>query len=145
MFDRFTTRAMRVLLRARMKAGELGAPAIEPEHILLGVLDESEGVSRRILARAGDVDNLRADIVRRLKSGEKRPESEELPFSAACTRALEYACEESDRLLHGAVGTEHLLVGLLRDAQNVAADVLTSKGLTLDMVREAILDLGRTN
>jgi len=136
---------MRVLLRARMKAGELGAAAIEPEHILLGVLDESEGVSRRILARAGDVDNLRADIVRRLKGGEKRSESDELPFSASCTRVLEYACEEADRLLHGAVGTEHLLVGLLRGEQNVAADVLASKGLTVATVRQAIQDFGRSD
>ena len=120
MFNRFTRRALQVLFYARSQVSQLGSLAIEPEHILLGVLDEGNGLGCRILARTGVVlDDFRSDIVPRLTGGEKVPEFDEIPFSASCKRALEYAAEEADRLLQNYIGTEHLLLGLLREERSV--------------------------
>jgi len=142
MFNRFTLRALRVLFYARSEVSQLGSSAVEPEHILLGVLDEGNGLGSRILARTGDaLDDFRSDIVRRLTGREKVPESDEIPFSASCERALQYAAEEADRLLHNYVGTEHLLLGLLREERSVAAEVLAARGLRIEAVREAIVEL----
>jgi hypothetical protein len=106
------------------------------------VLDEGKGLGSRILARTGvALDDSRSDIVRRLTSGEKVPESDEVPFSASCERALQYAAEEADRLLHNYIGTEHLLLGLLREQRSVAAEVLAARGLRIEAVREAIVEL----
>jgi hypothetical protein len=111
-FDRFTQRAIQVLFYARAEASQLGSSAVEPEHILLGVLDEGHGLGGRILARTGHaVDDVRQDIVRRLTGGEKVPPSNEILFSPSCQRALQYAAEEADRLAHDHVGAEHLLPG----------------------------------
>src|SRR5881397_926646 len=142
MFNRFTLRALRVLFYARSEVSQLGSSAVEPEHILLGVLDEGNGLGSRILARTGDaLDDFRSDIVRRLTGREKVPESDEIPFSASCERALQYAAEEADRLLHNYVGTEHLLLGLLREERSVAATILMEKGMRLNTVREDIVAL----
>jgi ATP-dependent Clp protease ATP-binding subunit ClpC len=123
MFNRFTRRALQALFYARSEVSQLGSSAVEPEHILLGVLDEGNGLGSRILARTGDaVEDFRNDIVARLTGGEKVPESDEIPFSASCERALQYAAEEADRLLQNYVGTEHLLLGLLREERSVAAE-----------------------
>ena len=145
MFDRFTARACRVLFYARSQVSQLGSSAIEPEHILLGVLDEGKGLGSRILARTGGtLDDFRSDIVRRLTGREKVPESDEIPFSASCERALQYAAEEADRLLHNYIGTEHLLLGILREERSVAASILMEKGMRLNTVREDI-EIGRAH
>jgi uncharacterized protein (TIGR03435 family) len=142
MFNRFTSRALQVVFYARSEVSQLGCSAVEPEHILLGVLDEGKGLGSRILARTGGtLDDFRSDIVRRLTSREKVPESGDIPFSASCERVLQYAGEEADRLLHNAIGTEHLLLGLLREERSVAAEVLAARGLRIEAVREAIVKL----
>jgi len=142
MFDRFTLRADQVVFHARLEVSQLGSRAIEPEHILLGLLDEGKGLGCRILARTGvALDDFRSDILRRLTVGEKVPESDEIPFSASCERALQYSAEEADRLLHSHIGTEHLLLGLLREERSVAADVLAARGVRIEAVREAIVVL----
>jgi uncharacterized protein (TIGR03435 family) len=142
MFDRFTRRALQVLFYARSEVSHLGSSAVEPEHILLGVLDEGNGLGRRVLARSGAaLDDLRSDIVRRFTAREKVPESDEIPFSASCERALQYAAEEADQLLHKHVGTEHLLLGLLREEHSVTAELLEARGLRIEAVREAIVEL----
>jgi uncharacterized protein (TIGR03435 family) len=141
MFNRFTRQALRVLFYARSEVSQLGSSAVEPEHILLGVLDEGNGLGSRILARTGDsLDDFRSDIVRRFTGREKVPESQEIPFSASCERALQYAAEEADRLLHSYVGTEHLLLGLLLEERSVAAEMLAARGLRIEAVREAIVE-----
>jgi uncharacterized protein (TIGR03435 family) len=141
MFDRFSTRAARVLFHARSEASQLGSHAIEPEHMLLGVLDEGHGLGSRILARTGDLDDVRRDIVGRVTSRKKVPEFHEIPFSDSCKSALEYAVEEADALSHSHVGTEHLLLGLLREGSSVAAEVLAARGVRIEAVREAIVEV----
>jgi uncharacterized protein (TIGR03435 family) len=142
MFDRFTSRALQVLFYARSEVSQLGSSAIEPEHILLGVLDEGKGLGSRILARtAATLDDFRSDIVRQLTSRERVAESGEIPFSDSCKHALQYAAEEADRLSHNQIGTEHLLLGLLREERSVAAEVLAARGLRIEEVRAAIVEL----
>jgi uncharacterized protein (TIGR03435 family) len=142
MFDRFTSRALQALFFARSQVSQLGSSTVEPEHILLGVLDEGKGLGSRILARTGGtLDDLRRDIVRRLPKRETISESDDIPFSAPCERVLRYAGEEADRLLHKAIGTEHLLLGLLREERGVAAEVLAARGLRIEAVRDAIVQL----
>jgi len=141
MFDRFTTQAVQVLFQARSEAGQLGSGAIEPEHILLGMLDGSRGCGSLLLARiSGELGDLRGDIVRRLNRREDVPESEDIPLSQSCQRALQYAVEEADRLLHNGVGTEHLLLGLLREEGSVPAEVLAARRVKFETVREAIVE-----
>jgi uncharacterized protein (TIGR03435 family) len=142
MFNRFTARALRVLFYARSEVSQLGSSAVEPEHILLGVLDEGKGLGSRILGRTGNaLDDFRTDIVGHLTSRAKVPESDEIPFSASCKRVLEYAAEEADRVLRNHIGTEHLLLGLLREERSIAAEVLAARGLRIEAVREAVVEL----
>jgi uncharacterized protein (TIGR03435 family) len=141
MFDRFTVRAGRVLHHAHSEACQLGSRTIEPDHMFLGVLDEDRGPGNRILERTGDLNDVRSEIVARLSGHESVPRSTEIPFSDSCKGVLEYAVEEADRLSHSHVGTEHLLLGLLREGRSVAAEVLAARGVSIDAVREAIIEL----
>ena len=142
MFTRFTTRARRVLFHARAQVSQLGSRTLEPEHVLLGLLDEGTGLVSRVLARTGvGLDDVRGDIVRRLAVGDPVSESDEIPFSGSSTRVVQYAVEEADRLLHHEVSTEHLLLGLLREGHSIAADVLAARGARIDAVREAVVEV----
>jgi len=142
MFDRFTLRAKLALFYARHEVSQLGSDAIEPEHVLLGLLGEGKGLGSRILARTGVVlDDVRSDVLHRLTADEKIPEDDTVPFSASCERALQYAAEEADRESHKYIGTDHLLLGLLREERSVAADVLAAKGLRIEAVHAAIVEL----
>ena len=133
MFERFTERARRVLFFARYEASQLGSASIDTEHLLLGLIREGKGLSARLFADAGIVlDDLRGEVLRRVPTGPPTPTSLEIPFSAAAKHVLQHAAEEADRLSHDYIGTEHLLLGLLREQGSVAADVLTSRGLRLD-------------
>src|SRR5262245_23134238 len=112
MFELFTERARRVLFFSRYEASQLGHIAIETEHLLLGLLREGDGLARRILANAnishGEVLN---DVKKLRPSIEKLSTSIEIPFTAETKRVLQYAAEESNRLLHDYIGDEHLLLG----------------------------------
>jgi uncharacterized protein (TIGR03435 family) len=144
MFDRLSSRALRVVFHARGEVSRLGSSTVEPEHILLGLLEEGQGLASRILARTlGPLEHVRTEVVDRLAKGEPVPESVEIPFSASCVRVLQSAAEEADRLAHAAVGTEHLLLGLLREGRGAAAKVLAAGGLRLDAVREAVVERRR--
>ncbi|HTM05501.1 MAG TPA: TIGR03435 family protein [Vicinamibacterales bacterium] len=140
MFERFTERARRVLFFARYECSQLGNPSIETEHLLLGLLREGKGVTSRLFTRAGlAVDELRQEIEQQTTTHEKIPTSAEIPFSPAAKRVLRAAEEEADRLLHHYIGTEHLLLGLLRDDTTVACRLLNTHGIQLEKVREAIV------
>jgi ATP-dependent Clp protease ATP-binding subunit ClpC len=142
MFERYTEAARRTLFFARYEVSEMGALALEPEHVLLGVLRVDKGPIRTLFAQAQlSFDSARAAIHARSGVREKFAQSVEIPFSAATQRVLHYAAEEADRLLHSDIGTEHLLLGLLREQGSVAASILASHGLTLDGVRDAVVQL----
>jgi hypothetical protein len=128
-FERFTPRARHALALAEEETRRTGHAEIRPEHLLLGVLREGTGLAIVILQRAGlDLDELRADAERRLGRGEGTP-PERMPLSEACQRALRLAVEESERLQLRFVGTEHLLVGLLREGGSLDPAVLTDFAL----------------
>jgi uncharacterized protein (TIGR03435 family) len=142
MFERVSERARRVLFFARDEASQLGSLSIDTEHLLLGLIREPTGLTSRLFTAAGmRADDIRDEVLRRVPARSKRSTSAEIPFSAAAKRVLEQAAQEADRLLHDHVGTQHLLLGLLSERGSVAADVLSSRGLRLDRVREQIVDI----
>ena len=142
MFERYTERARRVLFFARYEASQLGSISIETEHLLLGLIREGKGLTSRIFARSHlSLENIRKDIEGRTVFREKVSTSVEIPFSAETKRVLQYAAEEADRLLHNYIGTEHLLLGILREERSVAATILMEKGMRLQQVREDIVQL----
>ncbi len=141
MLERLTERARRALFFARDETSQLGSTSIDAEHLLLGLIREGKGLTGRLFADAGiGFDEIRDDVLRRVPAQPTTSTSAEIPFSAAAERVLQHAAQEADRLLHDSVGTEHLLLGLLSEEGSVAADVLTSRRLRLDRVRERIVE-----
>jgi ATP-dependent Clp protease ATP-binding subunit ClpC len=142
MFERYTERARRVLFFARYEASQLGSISIETEHLLLGLIREGKGLTSRIFARSHlSLENIRKEIEGRTVFREKVSTSVEIPFSAETKRVLQFAAEEADRLLHNYIGTEHLLLGILREERSVAASILMEKGMRLNTVRDDIIQL----
>ena len=142
MFERYTERARRVLFFARYEASQLGSISIEIEHLLLGLIREGKGLTSRIFARSHlSLENIRKEIEGRTIFREKVSTSVEIPFSTETKRVLQYSAEEADRLLHNYIGTEHLLLGILREERSVAASILTERGMRLNTVREDIVQL----
>ena len=142
MFERYTERARRVLFFARYEASQLGSISIETEHLLLGLIREGKGLTRRIFARSNlSLEHIRKQIEGRTVFREKVSTSVEIPFSGESKRLLQFAAEEADRLLHNYIGTEHLLLGILREERSVAAKILMEKGMRLNSVREHIVAL----
>src|SRR5262245_34438146 len=142
MFERFSERARRVLFLARVEASEVGSLRIDTEHLLLGLVRVGKGLTGRLFADAAiALDDIRDEVLRGVPTRSKTSTSQEIPFSAAAQRVLQHSAEEADRLLHDYLGTEHLLLGLLSEEGSVATDVLTSRGLRLDRVREQIVKL----
>jgi ATP-dependent Clp protease ATP-binding subunit ClpC len=139
MFERYTESARRVLFFARYEASQLGSVSIETEHLLLGLIREGKGLMSRVLARSSvSAETLRQEVEGRTVFRAKVPPSDEIPFSAETKRALGFATEEADRLLHTYIGTEHLLLGILREEQSLAAAVLVGRGIRLGAVREDV-------
>jgi len=142
MFERYTERARRVLFFARYEATQLGSMSIETEHLLLGLIREGKGLTSRIFARSHlSLESIRKEIEGRTIFREKVSTSVDIPFSADTKRVLQFAAEEADRLLHTYIGTEHLLLGILREERSVAASILYEKGMRLASVREDIVQL----
>jgi ATP-dependent Clp protease ATP-binding subunit ClpC len=137
MFERYTESARRALFFSRYEASELRRLSIETEHLLLGLLRGVRGLTRDLFA---DAHLSYDEIVEKMQTttGEKLAVSVEIPFSEQTKRALHAAAEESDRLGHAYIGTEHLLLGLLGDEHSVAGSILATHGLHLDPVRKDI-------
>src|SRR5437763_9064284 len=139
MFERYTEKARRVIFFARYEASQFGAPAIEPEHLLLGLMREDKTLTGRFFPRAQiTIESIRREIESRTLLRERIPTSVELPLAPETKRVLHYSHEESDRLQHRHIGTEHLLLGLLREERSMAAQILFERGLRLNAVREEI-------
>ncbi len=138
MFERYTEKARRVIFFARYEASTAGAEAIEPEHLLLGIAREDAPLLKRVLPNGnGAVDHMRSQIEQRLPQRERIPTSVELPLAPESKRVLHLAHEESDRHKTRHIGTEHLLLGLMREERSVAAQILSESGLHLDQLRRA--------
>src|SRR5947199_1101798 len=139
MFERYTEKARRVIFFARYEASQFGAPAIEPEHLLLGLMREDKTLTGRFFSRAQiTIESIRREIEGRTLLRERIPTSVELPLAPETKRVLHYSHEESERLQHRHIGTEHLLLGLLREERSMAAQILYERGLRLNAVRDEI-------
>jgi ATP-dependent Clp protease ATP-binding subunit ClpC len=139
MFERYTEKARRVIFFARYEASQFGAHAIEPEHLLLGLMREDKTLTGRFFPRAQlSIESIRKEIEGRTLLREKISTSVELPLAPETKRVLAFAHEESDRLQHRHIGTEHLLLGLLREERSMAAEILYERGLRLNAVRDEI-------
>src|SRR5499433_1806697 len=139
MFERYTEKARRVIFFARYEASQFGAHAIEPEHLLLGLMREDKTLTGRFFPRAQlSIESIRKEIEGRTLLRDKISTSVELPLAPETKHVLAYAHEESDRLQHRHIGTEHLLLGLLREERSMAAEILYERGLRLNAVRDEI-------
>src|SRR5580658_2685856 len=138
MFERYTEKARRVIFFARYEASQFGSPCIETEHLLLGLLREDKALANRFLRSSASVESIRKQIEAHTTLREKVSTSVDLPLSHECKRVLAFGAEEAERLSHKHIGTEHLLLGLLREEKCFAADILHERGLRLSQVREEI-------
>jgi uncharacterized protein YbbC (DUF1343 family) len=139
MFERYTEKARRVIFFARYEASQFGAESIDSEHLLLGLTREDEALLRRMLPDGrASVRELRPWIERHRAQREPIPTSVELPLASESKRILHYSHEESDRLNDRHIGTEHLLLGLMREEPSIAFQALYEMGLRLDAVRERL-------
>jgi ATP-dependent Clp protease ATP-binding subunit ClpC len=139
MFERYTEKARRVIFFARYEASQFGSPYIETEHLLLGLLREDKALTNRFLRSHTSIDSIRKQIEGHATIREKVSTSVDLPLSHECKRVLAYAAEEAERLSHKHIGTEHLLLGLLREEKCFAAEILRERGLRLSTVREELV------
>src|SRR5712664_343588 len=142
MFERYTEKARRVIFFARYEASQFGSPCIETEHLLLGLLREDKALANRFLRSSASVESIRKQIEAHTTLREKVSTSVDLPLSHECKRVLAYGAEEAERLNHRHIGTEHLLLGLLREEKCFAAEILHERGLRLSTIRE---ELARTS
>ncbi len=134
-FEKFSERARRVLSLAQEEAQRFNHNYIGTEHILLGLVRETEGVAARVLANLGvDLNKVRSAVEFIIGRGE-RPAQGEIGLTPRAKKVVELAVDEARRMNHTYIGTEHLLIGLLREGEGVAAGVLESLGVTLDKVR----------
>lgn len=142
MFERFTDRARKVMALANQEAQRFGHEWIGTEHILLGLVKEGSGVGANVLKNLDvDIKKLRLEIEKLVKSGADTVTMGKLPQTPKAKKVIECAIEEARALNHNYVGTEHLLLGLLREAEGVAAQVLMNLGLKLEDVRQEVLNL----
>ena len=145
MFERYTEKARRVIFFARYEASEFGSPYIETEHLLLGILREDKAVTNRFLRSHAAVESIRKQIEGCTTVREKTSTSVDLPLSNECKRVLAYAAEEAERFSHNHIGTEHLLLGLLREEKCLAAELLRERGVDLATTREGIQGIVEEN
>jgi hypothetical protein len=141
MFERYTEKARRAIFFARYEASQFGSPFIETEHLLLGLLREDKELMRHILLKV-EYETARQDVASRSKQGNKISTNVDLPLSEDGKRALVYAAEEADRLNHRHIGTEHLLLGLLRDKKFASAEFLSRFEVSLESLRKRVESLG---
>ena len=142
MFERFTERARRVIILAREEAGRFRHDFVGTEHVLLGLIRDGEGIATAVLQRLGlRLETVKAEVERALAGFPKTLTFGEVPFTPQAKRVLELSIEEARQLGHNYIGTEHLLLGLMKEGQSIAAKILESLGARLDEVRQETLAL----
>jgi ATP-dependent Clp protease ATP-binding subunit ClpA len=142
MFERFSERARRAMARANQQAQRFNHEYIGTEHILLGIVAEGDNAACEILRRLGvTLASVERAVERLVKAGPEMVTMGRLPQIPRAKRVIEYAIQEARRFKHDWVGTEHILLGLLREEDGVAAQVLASMNVTHDSARQALIDL----
>ena len=142
MYERFTDRARKVMQLANQEAQRFNHEYIGTEHILLGLVKEGSGVAANVLKNLDvDLRKIRLEVEKLVQSGPEMVTVGKLPQTPRAKKVIEYSMEEARNLNHSYVGTEHILLGLLREQEGVAAQVLMNLGLKLEDVREEVLNL----
>ncbi|MBU0759447.1 MAG: ATP-dependent Clp protease ATP-binding subunit [Candidatus Omnitrophica bacterium] len=142
MLNRFTERARKVILLAKEEAKRFNHDYIGTEHILLGLIREGEGVAAVILQKIGlGLQQIRLEIEKIVKPGPSTVISGDIPFTPKAKKAIELSGEEARAIGHNYIGTEHILLGLIKEGEGVASQVLLNLGLDLDNVRKEIVEL----
>ncbi|MDR1852250.1 MAG: ATP-dependent Clp protease ATP-binding subunit [Propionibacteriaceae bacterium] len=142
MFDKFTDRARRVIVLAQDEARMLNNNYIGTEHLLLGLIHEGEGVAAKALEQLGlSLEAVRAQVEELIGTGQQQSPAGHIPFTPRAKKVLEYSMRESLQLGHSYIGTEHILLGLIREGEGVAAQVLIKMGADLNRVRSTVLQL----
>ncbi len=143
MFERFTDRARRVVVLSQEEARILDHDYIGTEHLLLGLIREGQGVAAKALESLGiSLDSVRQQVEETVGRGQQAPTGH-IPFTPQAKNVLRLALSESMALEHHYVGTEHILLGLMREGDGVAAQVLAQLGADLGLVRQQVLELLR--
>ena len=140
MFERYTEKARRVIFFARYEASQFGSPYIETEHLLLGLLREDKRIVQMFFGSHFFVEEIRKKVEQHTIIREKVATSVDLPLSNESKRVLTYAAEEAERLDHKRIGTEHLLLGLMRENEGFAAQLLNEAGLRLEDARKRVAE-----
>jgi ATP-dependent Clp protease ATP-binding subunit ClpA len=141
MFEKFTDRARRVVVLAQEEARLLNHDYIGTEHLLLGLIHEGEGVAARALESLGiSLEDVRRNVEELVPRGQHEL-SGHIPFTPRAKKVLELSLRESQQLGHDYIGTEHILLGLIREGEGVAAQVLVNLGADLNRVRQQVLQL----
>ncbi len=139
MFERFTERARQVVVLAQDESRRLGHDSIGTEHILLGLLREEEGIAARVLETLDvTLEEVQADVIRVVGRGET-PETGQIPFTPGGKKTLELALREAVALGHDYIGTEHVLLGLVRADEGVGAEILREHDADPERIRQAII------
>lgn len=141
MFERFTDRARRVVVLAQEEARMLNHNFIGTEHILLGLIHEGEGVAAKALESMDIALESVREQVEQIIGRDSQPPSGHIPFTPRAKKVLEYSLREALQLGHNYIGTEHILLGLIREGEGVAAQVLTNLGADLPRVRQTVIQL----
>jgi hypothetical protein len=141
MFERFTDRARRVVVLAQEEARHLDHNYIGTEHILLGLIHEREGIAARALTALGiSLEAVRGEVTEIVGKGAEHP-SGHIPFTPRAKKVLELSLREALQFGHNYIGTEHILLGLIREGEGVAAQVLVKLGASFDRVRQQVVQL----
>jgi ATP-dependent Clp protease ATP-binding subunit ClpA len=141
-FDRFTDRARKVMGLSRQAAQRLRHDYIAPEHVLIGLVEEGSGVAASVLKNLDvDLRKLRAEVEKLVSKGKVAPTTRQLPFTPRAKRVLELSLEEAENLGHTYIGTEHLLLGLIRETEGIPAQALKSLHVGIEQVRAEVLAL----
>lgn len=138
MFERYTEKARRVIFFGRYEASQMGSPYIETEHLLLGILREDKGLVTRFIKAHAAIKSIHEEVERYANKDVNVPTSVDLPLSNEGKHVLEHAAKEAELLSHKHIGTEHLLLGILREEKCFAAELLRERGLSLLNAKETI-------
>ncbi|MEW6170849.1 MAG: ATP-dependent Clp protease ATP-binding subunit [Candidatus Omnitrophota bacterium] len=142
MFNRFTERARKVIVLAKEEARRFNHDYIGTEHLLLGLVREGEGVAAAVLQKMGvDLQTIRLEIEKLVQPGPATQILGDIPFTPRAKKALELSAEEARSLGHNYIGTEHLLLGLIKEGEGVASQVLLNLGLDLSRVRNEVMNI----